>query len=482
MNAISLSISLPIIFALASILTKTSLIKEILFGLGFAALLILNLYFITYILANPDTILTYSFSNFNPTLGVEYSLSSPIVLMLILNGSVPFLWFITIANRKATSTFFILISTCTINAIILSGDLFNIYIFYEITTISTTIAIALDTNTNNKLNYIAAFNYLKFAILGSCFFLIGSLLLYAITHTLNLNNITSYLNTIQTLHNKSLAILATLMFTLSILIKSGIPPLHRWMFTVYKDIQPQKLTIISSINSKVGCWILFVLLCGPLQNTWQTFYPHFQIITLAIALTSIFLTIQFLKNDKILNSLIYSCLINTAFIAIGILTFNSYGINAGIANIIFHGFLQFATLALIIQFLPQLDGNTPITDLNNLYRTNLIIAIILTSLILATAGIPFTGTFIVKSYLLLGLLKSHSLITTAATSICFVISFFGYCKFIHPIFSGTGSRSHTLPTYQIIIYILILSLAIYFGINKPIFQNIITNNLPTTHD
>lgn len=127
------------------------------------------------------------------------------------------------------------------NGVVLSGDLFNIYVFMEIAAISSYALVAFGCEARELE---ASFKYLVMGSIGSTFILYAIALLYGRTGTLNVAHIASIL---QGLPYDNLTGFAFVLLLVGFLIKGALVPFHAWL----PDAHPSAPAPISAMLSGV---------------------------------------------------------------------------------------------------------------------------------------------------------------------------------------------------------------------------------------
>ena len=106
--------------------------------------------------------------------------------------------------------------------ITVTGDIFNMYVFIEIMSLS---AYAL-TASRGKIALKASFTYLILGSIGACFFLLGIGFLYAITGSLNMQDLAQLL---PPFYSNKMVTAAFVFFLVGLSIKMALFPLHTWL-------------------------------------------------------------------------------------------------------------------------------------------------------------------------------------------------------------------------------------------------------------
>jgi formate hydrogenlyase subunit 3/multisubunit Na+/H+ antiporter MnhD subunit len=135
-----------------------------------------------------------------------------------------------------------------LNMLIFTRDLFNIFVFLEITAISTSGLILMD---DNKQAHAAGFKYLLASSLISAFYLLGAVLVYFSTGSLFLDDFLA----LPSLSNP-LAAIAAFLLIIALILELKPFPANGWALDVYEASHPGTGAIISGA---VGTVMLFVL-------------------------------------------------------------------------------------------------------------------------------------------------------------------------------------------------------------------------------
>ena len=137
-----------------------------------------------------------------------------------------------------------------LNALLLSGDLFNLYVTLELLGLS---AVALTALSDNRAALQAAIRYLSIGLLGSLVFLAGVALVYTGYGTLDLATLS---NIVQA---SPLSQVAFGLMTAGLLIKSALFPLHFWLPSAHASAPAPVSAALSALVVKVAVYILLRL-------------------------------------------------------------------------------------------------------------------------------------------------------------------------------------------------------------------------------
>ena len=141
-----------------------------------------------------------------------------------------------------------------LNGAFLTGDLFNLFVFFEIM-LAASYALAL--YSPNMLRVNAGLHYIAVNLLGSLFFLVAAALIYGVTGTLNMAELPERVLQLSAA-DRRLFDLATAMLGIVFLVKAAAWPLNFWLSAVYANAVPPVGTIFA-ILTKVGIYALLRL-------------------------------------------------------------------------------------------------------------------------------------------------------------------------------------------------------------------------------
>jgi formate hydrogenlyase subunit 3/multisubunit Na+/H+ antiporter MnhD subunit len=184
-----------------------------------------------------------------------------------------------------------LIMVMGIQGMIMTRDLFNTFVFLEIVSVATYGLLSLQ---DAPAAQSATFKYLMATVIASTFFLLGTVLLYAVTGILNIDELIDVRGTIAGLIG-----FAALMFLLaSLLIELKPFPANGWGLDVYETAQA-KVAALISVGVSAGVFFTFVKLL-PL------FHDQLQVIALSGAVTFLFSNLIGLRQVRVQRLLGYS--------------------------------------------------------------------------------------------------------------------------------------------------------------------------------
>lgn len=353
----------------------------------------------------PDTAL-YQIGNWPSYAGIEYKLdylNQPIIIffnltllfLLVFGQSLTKELILNHVSEKYRNLFYslLLFAHTGYLGVVSTNDLFNIYVFIEISSLATYVLISI---SKNRSSLIGAFDYLMLGTIGATLILIGIGLIFAKTGYLNITEIT--IVNIQQRADNLFALVhycALAFIMIGILLKFGFFPMHFWMRRAYNAAPSIILSYLAAIGSIFSIYLI-------------------------IRFSSVVFEINQLDNKLLLNALKYLSLMS--IIAGGLLAIGSktvkevvvYSATSQIGYIL----LMFAVGAHeIIVYIALIDAlnkvtwftiiahmQTQITDLNLdrdiTLNSSRIFKFLVGMALIFSAGLPLGAVFFLKIMML----------------------------------------------------------------------------------
>jgi len=144
----------------------------------------------------------YRMAGWAPPMGIEYRIDLLNAMVLVLVSGIAFLNLIASyksviqeTTDRAESFYVIYLLFCVgLLGVVATGDLFNLYVLIEITSLTSYTLIALGDRDRGPL---AALNYIFIGVIGASFYLLGVGYLYIKTGSLNMMDVANILSGIQ---------------------------------------------------------------------------------------------------------------------------------------------------------------------------------------------------------------------------------------------------------------------------------------------
>jgi multicomponent Na+:H+ antiporter subunit D len=339
-------------------------------------------------------ILTMNASNWEAPFGIVFVadlLSVTLVLLTSIAGFAVSIFSSTGLNRQRMlygyfPIFHFLLMG--LNGAFLTGDIFNLYVWFEVIIISSFVLMTLG---GRKAQLEGAVKYMAMNILASTFFLTGIGILYGITGTLNMADLSIKITQVQ---NQYLVGITACFFLIGFGIKSAVFPLYYWLPSSYHTPPSAVAATFGGLLTKVGIYAIIRVfsLIFVLDTFTQNLLMGMAIFTIITgALGALIKT-----NIRRLFSYLIVC--HIGFMVGGIAMFTKIALMGTIFYLI-HDIVVKTNMFLIAGVIRQLRGSMDMHKLGGIYaeypKISLLIALVLFSLV----GIPPLSGFWPKIYL-----------------------------------------------------------------------------------
>lgn len=138
-----------------------------------------------------------------------------------------------------------LLLAASLTGLALSGDLFNLYVFYELAAVAS---YGLIAGSGSSAGYVAAFRYLLISAMGSVVGLLGIGLVYFQTGTLNL----AQLATLGSELDGPVGLAAFAMLVIGFGVKAELFPVNGWVPEVYAAANKRVAALLAGLASKLA--------------------------------------------------------------------------------------------------------------------------------------------------------------------------------------------------------------------------------------
>lgn len=316
------------------------------------------------------------------------------------------LGYLKIYASKPYFYFYYLLMTTGLYGLVLSGDIFNLYVFFELTVVSSYVLI---TFTGDRKSYRASFNYLITSVIASSIFIMAIAVLYNDVGTLNIALISERFSAIP----PDTRNLFFVLFFGAVCIKSAIIPFHFWLPNAHAFAPTPISAILSGFTVKVGAYILirFLFVLEYVNGSVELILAFSCVSAVAGALFA-------LVQSDIKRLLAYHTISQTALVFIGIADMNIVGEDGAILHIINHGIFK-ALLFLCAGAVIHATGTRDLRQIKSI-PNNLILIISLIVAALSISGVPPMNGFFSKEAIFEGckawpVIQAVIFVTTALT-------------------------------------------------------------------
>jgi multicomponent Na+:H+ antiporter subunit D len=349
-----------------------------------------------------DGTISYAIGAWATPWGIEYRVDMAGALMILIIATVaavvmPYAW--RSIQQELHKEHAVLFYTCYLLCltgllgIVVTGDAFNLYVFLEISSLSSYVLISLGPS---RRALTAAYQYLVMGTIGATFILIGIGLMYMMTGTLNMLDMSQRLADVADTRTIRVAFA---FVTVGVSIKLALFPLHLWLPNAYTFAPSAVSAFIAATATKAGVYVLlrFFFTVFGIRYSFDAMHVGKIIIPLAVAAILIAsLVAIFQQNIK--RMLAYSSVAQIGYIILGISLATPAGVSAGMIHMFNHALIKGALFMVMGCIFLRL-GSVDIKDMHGLARQMPWTMAAFVAGGLSLVGLPLTAGFISKWYL-----------------------------------------------------------------------------------
>ena len=298
--------------------------------------------------------------------------------------------------HKQTPAFYTALLLCFAGLIgvTITGDAFNVFVFLEISSLSTYVLVAMGAGRDRRA-LTAAFNYLVMGTIGATFFVIGLGLLYMATGTLNMIDLHERLA-----GQDNRVVKAAFAFIVTGLgLKLAMLPLHLWLPPAYSYAPSSITAFLAATATKVAVYIM-------LRFLYTVFGFDFPFLSVALdfflilGVAGMFVaSLAAMFQDDIKMMLAYSSVAQIGYMLLGISLGTLDGVAAGLLHLVNHAFMK-AALFMAVGCVVLRLGSHQLSAFQGLAKRMPWTAWGMVIAAMSLAGIPGTAGFISKFALL----------------------------------------------------------------------------------
>jgi multicomponent Na+:H+ antiporter subunit D len=442
-----------------------------------AALLGLSVYGAVYLFTDCPALI-YRMGGWTPALGITLvydhltalvALAVNVVGLAALLFSVRYLDHYT-GHWKFFSLFMLVLAG--LNGVAVTGDMFNLFVFIEISAVSSYALVAFGTDFDELE---AGFKYMVIGEIGGTAILLAIALLYAKASTLNMAVVSQVM---AGFGRTPLFWFIAAMFLVGFAVKMAMVPFHAWL----PDAHPSAPAPVSALLSGVFIKVLGVYaMCRVMFNVFglsRANAPAFFNLLLAFGVISVVVggLLAYAQKDY-KRLLAYSSVSQIGYILIGLGVGNYWAIVGALFHVLAHavgkgllfltsGSVEYATGTRDLDKLSGLERSMPATTWSHVVGS------------LSLAGVPPFGGFFSKLFIIIGAVSARMywLAILAAlfstVTLGYLVSVVNRVFFVRKDREATAARE--VPASMVVAMLVLLVLTVALGVGfKPVIEKLV---------
>lgn len=420
--------------------------------------------------------LTYAIGGYAPPLGIQFvgdglSVTLAALTSLVVLGV--FGYALDEPRRSNHFYGFLLFLVGGVSGIAVTGDLFSMYVFFEITGIAAYTLIS--TGDSDGAAY-AAFEYLIMGTFGAALFLLGVGYAYVATGTLTMADLAVRLPMAG--YSSPLVLASAAFIVAGIAVKVPLVPVHTWLPGAHSQAPPGISAVVSAVVTAAAATALLRVLYAVFTLDFLDAAPMLtDAILILAAITLLAGSTLAIRQPTVKRMLAYSTVAQFGLVLLGIGLANRAGLTGAILHLAGHAIMKGGLFLCVGLFATHLHAKTP-EEYAGLARRAPFASGAFAVLGLAMVGIPPGVGFFGKWYVALGAVQAGVWPVVAAVGASTLLTLAYFARLLermylhdpqesateHGTVAHDGGTAESLPSISLAVVGVAAVLSVVFGL------------------
>ncbi|MFY3791249.1 Na+/H+ antiporter subunit D [Ureibacillus sp. MALMAid1270] len=461
-NIIVLPLIIPIITAVILVFLREKKILQRIITL-ITMIFVIGVSITLLLIVQSEGIMRLDFSGWLPPFGILFVADSFSMLLVSAANIVAVICLIyafsTIGYRHEHMYFypFVLLLIAGVNGSFLTGDIFNLFVCFEVMLFASYVLIALG---GEKIQLRESFKYVLINVLTSWIFLVALAFLYGTVKTLNMAHIAQR---VMEVGQDPLITTVAILFLIVFSIKAGLL-LFFWLPGSYVVPPTAVQALFAALLTKVGVYALI--------RTFTLMFPLNQEVTHTLigvmaGITIIAGCMGALSGKDVYTIATYNVIIGVGFILIGLAVGTETAISGAIYYLI-HDMAAKGLLFLLVGTMVYLTGETVVKRMSGLIQYYPLFGWMFFIVLLALTGVPPLSGFVGKILIGQGAIEAGSLVLLGIGFASSIIVLYSLLRIFLASFFGETTVSEEdkkpIPKGVMLSFILLTISIVYIGV------------------
>lgn len=421
-----------------------------------------------------EGVVTYALGGFAPPMGIAFRVDALGATMALLISSIATIGAVYSGHallseiRTEKHTLFqsgYLLCVAGYLGLVLTGDVFNAFVFLEVSSIGTYALVAVGAGRDRRA-LPAAFNYLIMGTIGATFYVLGVGFLYGATGTLNMADMGLRLATL----GDNTAVQAGFAFIMVGLgLKAAVFPLHGWLPGAYAGAPSLISVFLAATATKAAIYLMarFMFDVFPHGADFGQMFLRGFLAPLGAA-AAIVCSLQTIFEKEVRRMLAFSSVAQVGFILLGLSLATQAGVSAAVFYMIAHALMKAVLFMALGAFAISLKART-LADFGGVAREAPGIALAFAIGAASLAGVPLTMGFLGKWSLIEASLQAGQAWVAVVIAVGSLLTLIYVGRIIEAMFFRTAmpgaARAREAPLGVLAPLWLLAGLSIWFGVD-----------------
>lgn len=374
-----LLVAVPLMLAALTLLWRTVVVQRIILFLSPALSLAAGVWLLATHVQEPA--IAHAVGSFLPGIAIVFVSDSLSALLLVIASAITIVASaFLVATREDQYRFvvpLVVMLGAGVNGILLTGDLFNLFVFVEVMLMPSYALIAV-TGTWRRLGIGRMFIIVN--IVASTILVMGVGFVYGVTGTVNL----AMLRGVGA--DNPQAALAIGVVLLALLVKGGVVPAHGWLVRGYPGTSAGIMGLFSALHTKMGLYAVYRIYA----TVFDGVAPYSGVLLTIVVLTVVLGALGTFGERRMRGALAFQMVTGVGQILIGLVVFTQFSIAAGLFYMVHH-MITMGGLIMSAGAIEETYGSGRFDRLSGLMKRERVIAVLMALGLLSLVGLPPTS-------------------------------------------------------------------------------------------
>ncbi|MFW6458036.1 MAG: proton-conducting transporter membrane subunit [Halodesulfurarchaeum sp.] len=421
---------------------------------------------------------TYEVGDFAPPFGIELvadGVSAPLLLLIALVTLLVVLY--TFASGPRSDPFYseLMLLLAGLSGLTATGDVFNLYVFLEITGLATYAIVASGDAPGAAY---ASLKYLIVGTVGASFYLLGVGYLFVATGTLNMADLASSLPEVG--YTSPLVVAAFGLVAVGLSVKVALFPLHTWQPDAYADSPHAVSAYIAALVSTAAAYALFRITYGVFTVDFFEAVPVARNALLYMAAVSVAVgAVLAVMQTDLKRMLAYSSVSHFGLVVLGFALANETAATGGLIHLVGHGVMK-GGLFLAVGVFATVAGVRTVDGIAGLGNRLPITSAAFAALAFSMVGVPPAVGFPGKWNILLGAVEANQWVIVAVVAGSTLLTLGYFARLLErlffkeptvefdperaPLVADGGSLEEPFGRVAIVVFVAVAAIALGIGV------------------
>ncbi|MCD5410836.1 MAG: hypothetical protein LRZ93_04180 [Clostridiales bacterium] len=352
----------------------------------------------------------YNFGNWDSFIGVQFRVdefSSAFAIYISLMATLVLIYSFrdieNLVSKKQCTNYYaiVLVMIFSVLGLVFTNDLFNMFVFMEILSITSCAIVSI---VHAKKNLLSSFKYLMINTIGSLSVLKGIGYIYMVSGHLNISRINESIEMMWEVNQTNIMI-ALGFIMLGVAIKVAAFPMHVWLPDAYESAPASSAAFLSALANKVYIVVIFKIIYNMIGREILCELGLMDITMYFAAAGVVMGSLFAIAQKNIKRMLAYSSVAQVGYILLGLALNTPLGNKAALFHLISHGLLKTALFMSVGAIFYQCNREKT-RQLDGLVSRSPIALAVFAIGAFGMIGIPGTSGFMGKLYLSIAVLQT----------------------------------------------------------------------------